>query len=182
MFEPVTFRAGDTWSWLRSLADYPAPDWTLTAVIKSATCNASATATAEGSDHRVAFAASATASIAAGTYTLVEVVTKAAERYTVGEGALVVLPNPLAAGNADLRGPMRKALDDARAKLAAYAASGAWTAAEYEILGRRRKAATPADLRRLIAVLEVEVAREDAAASGAERFRVGRSVAVRFGS
>jgi hypothetical protein len=107
--EPVTIRAGDTLTWSRSLADYPAPTWTLAYSLVNASSRHTFSAAADGSDHLVTVAAATTAAWTAGTWRLVGQVTAGAESYTVTD--LTVTVKPSAAAAVEARSPLRRELD-----------------------------------------------------------------------
>ena len=68
---PSSVRAGDTVTWRRSLADYPASDgWTLSYVLLSPAAQITIAATADGSAHLVSVAPATSAAWAAATYAL----------------------------------------------------------------------------------------------------------------
>jgi hypothetical protein len=101
--EPTTLRAGDTWSWLRSLADYPATSWTLAYTLINAAGKISITAAASGSDHLVTVAADTTAAYAPGTYRVSMRATSGSEAYSSALPDIEVLPNLAAQDSYDDR-------------------------------------------------------------------------------
>jgi len=178
--EPGVFTAGDTLTWSKSLADYPASGWVLHYRLINAAGKIDITASASGNDHLVNVAAATTAAYAAGTYTWQAYVTQGAERHTVGTGAMVIRPDLAAqAGGFEGRSTWQKTLDDLRAALAAWLTSSGQVA-EYEIAGRRMKFASAADIRQRIAIAERELARESQADLAAAGKALGRQVYVRF--
>lgn len=90
--EPLEIFAGDLVEWTRSLADYPATDWTLTYAVRGASFHASmdVTASADGNDHAVFIAAADTLNWNPGAYWWHAEVTNGTEIYTVGDGSLTV--------------------------------------------------------------------------------------------
>jgi len=179
--EPAVVTAGDTLTWSKSLADYPAnAGWVLAYRLINAAGKIDITASAAGADHLVTVPAATSAGYNAGTYAWQAYVTKAAERYTVGTGSIVIKPNLAAqTGGFEARGTWQKALDDLRAALAAWLTSSGQVA-EYEIAGRRMKFASAADIRQRIAIAERELARESQAELAAAGKALGRQVYVRF--
>lgn len=178
--EPASVVAGDTVAWTRSLADYSAADgWVLKYRLINASGKIDITASASGADHAVSVAAATTAGWSAGDYTWQGYVEKAAERYTVGSGAVVIKPD-LAAESAgfDTRSAARKALELLDAALVTHGAN-AWTQ-EYEIAGRRMKFKSAADFMAWRDKLKAEVAREDAADRLAAGLGSGTKLYVRF--
>lgn len=120
--EPREQRAGMTWQWTRTLADYPAPTWTLKYWFKktgSSGANFSITATASGVDHAVSVAAATTQGYTAGDYTWAAVVTAGSEAFEVDHGTLKLLPRYDQAANVDDRSHARKMLANVEAALEA---------------------------------------------------------------
>ncbi len=178
--EPTSVVAGDTVSWSKALADYPAADgWVLHYRLINAAGKIDITATASGNDHLVSEAATTTDDWVSGTYTWQAYVTLGAARHTVGQGSLVIKPN-LAAEVAgyDTRTTAKKTLDLIDAALLAHGPS-AWTQ-EYEIAGRRMKFRSPSEFLSLRDKLRAEVAREAAADRLAQGLGSASKVYVRF--
>lgn len=177
---PSALRAGDTWKWTRTLADYPAGTWTLKYRFKNAAGGFEITATASGTDHAVTVAAATTGGYTAGTYQWVAWVESGAEKFTVDQGSTVVEPDYRA-------GTATAALDDRSHARKMVAQLEAWIEAhgdgvqEYEIAGRRMKF----DKAGLIKQLEYyrgRVAGEDDAQRLADGKKSRRRLAVRFGN
>lgn len=163
--EPTAVRAGDTIAWTRSLSDYPASaGWVLSYRLINATGKIDITATAAGSDHAVAVTAATSAGWTAGAYSWISYVTKAAERFTIGEGSITVQPNLAAqAGGFDTRTHAAKVL----ASIEAWLESKDPAVAEYEIAGRRMKYIPVAELLKMRDAYRLEVNTENAAARSA---------------
>lgn len=179
--EPTRVTAGDTVTWLKSLSDYPATSgWVLSYTLINGTAKITATATASGADHLVSIAAATTAGWAAGTYTWQAVVTKAAERYTVGQGTIIVAPDLAAAATYDTRTSARKALDAVNVLMETYGAKAYLQG--YEINGRKQQFHNPGDFLAFRSRLMAEVAREDNAARIAAGLAPRNQIAVRFNS
>lgn len=182
MAAPSTATAGDTLTWLTSLSSYPATSsWVLTyTLIPTSGAARTITCTAEGADHRATASATTTASWTAGTYTLVGAVAKGAERYTVEQGSLILLPNLAAATTGqDLRTPAKQALDDMDAALRTY---GAKAYLQSMALGDRAKTfRSPAEFMAFRSQLQAEVAREQAAQRMASGLGNPNRLLVRFG-
>ena len=179
--EPSRVTAGDTVAWTKSLSDYPATaSWVLSYTLINNTAKITATATASGADHLVSITAATTANWTAGTYTWTAVVTKGAERYTVGAGGITVSPNLSAATTYDTRSSAKKALEAVNTLLETYGAKAYMQG--YEINGRKQQFQTPGDFMAFRSRLMSEVARE----YNAERIAAGLSprnqIAVRFNS
>lgn len=118
--EPLAFAAGDTVTWQISLGDYPASTWTLKYQLVSSAGKISITSAAEGDDHLVTLACTATDDYVAGEYTWQSYVENggSTERYAIGTGTIEVKPNYAAvAGGYDGRSWTRATLDAIRARL-----------------------------------------------------------------
>lgn len=145
MAEPRSVTAGDSWSWTRALADYPASaGWTLTyylslgpAAPKTITC------TADGDNH-VATVAATASDWAPGDYHWTSRVEKDGELHTADSGVLTVQPDPSA--TVDRRTHAEKCLAAVTAVLEGRTGD---SIAEYEIDGVKAKHLAPADLLRL---------------------------------
>lgn len=173
---PSKLTAGDTWTWLEALADYPAPAWTLSVHLKSASGNISVSATDESGDHRVTFTAANTANVPAGRYTWSAMVSDGTQRFTVASGQVDVLPDPAAAGNLDLRTPTRRVVDALEAALEAHATGGAWMTASYTIYNRSETYRTPEEAITALERLRRIAEREEALRAGAEQFTPGQTI------
>ncbi|MCB1133920.1 MAG: hypothetical protein KDN05_22570 [Verrucomicrobiae bacterium] len=90
---PATLRAGDTWKWTSSVADYPAGDgWLLTTNFRG-TDSLDVTGEADGDGWTSTAAAAATAALTAGRYSWISRVTKDSETYTIASGVVEILPD-----------------------------------------------------------------------------------------
>lgn len=179
--EPAALRAGDTWKWTKSLADYPASfPWTLKYRFKNAAGGFEITAVASGDDHAVTVPAATSAAYAAGTYDWVAWVEGgSSEKYTVGEGVAEILPD-LRTGTAtaalDARTHARKVLD----AVETWLESRDPAVAEYEIAGRRMKYIPLGELVKLRNRYKAEVEAEDAARKLAAGLATGRKIQFRL--
>lgn len=115
--EPSTVRAGETWTWTRSLSDYPAGEWALVYTFTSATAALSLTATADGTAHLVRETPLVTADHAPGRYQGFAQVSDGTDTFTVWTGSLQVLPDLSSADSYDGRSFARKMLDSIEAIL-----------------------------------------------------------------
>jgi len=159
--EPTEVRSGDTWTWQRSLSDYPAGVWTLVYSLVNSNGKITLTATASGADHLVSVAAATTAGYAPGTYSAVGRVTSGAEAVTVWTGGIQVLPNVAAKTSYDDRSHARKVLEAIEAVLE----NRATTDQQAVTIGDRSIEKMPiADLLKLRDSYKLEVASEEAAA------------------
>lgn len=122
---PAELYAGDTWEWLRELADYPATTHTAVWYFERADANFSVTAAASGSSHSAVVTAGTTVAYRAGAYQWRLVVTKISDstRKVVEHGFLEVLANPAAVGNRDWRSHARRTLDAIEAVIEGKASS-----------------------------------------------------------
>lgn len=91
--EPTKLVAGDTSKWERSFADYPASDGWVLAYAFRGIGKFDVTATADGDKYAITLPAATTAAIDEGLYEWTASVTKAAERYTLCSGSLILAPN-----------------------------------------------------------------------------------------
>lgn len=169
--EPLEITAGDTIAWTKSLSDFPASDsWVLNYRIINTSNKYDIVCTASGADHAANVTATNSANYAAGTYSWQSFVTKGTERYTVGNGNIVIKEN-LAAKSAgfDIRTSAKKCLDALNTALEVYGKK-AYTQ-EYEIAGRRMKFSSPGEFLSFRAKVQQEVNRE----IQAERIKNGLS-------
>lgn len=125
--EPQTFHAGDTVTWKRSIADYPADGgWTLKYALVKANVRIQIASTADGQDHLVAVSAAVSALYEAGEYQWNAFVENAlaTERFMIGAGALEIKQNynAMAAGY-DARSWVKITLDAIRARLSGDAST-----------------------------------------------------------
>jgi hypothetical protein len=179
--EPTSFTAGDTLSWTRSLADYPASaGWVLAYRFINATAKFDITAGASGDDHLVSVTAATSASYAAGSYSWQAFVTKGAERYTVGSGICDVEPNlaAVSASGYDDRSPARKALDAMDAGLQQFGANA--HVQSYTIEGRQMTYRTFADFMAARDRLAREVAQEESGRRAAAGLASKNRMRVKF--
>lgn len=177
--EPVSLRAGDTWKWTRTLADYPAGAWALKYRFKSATSGFEITASASGTSHAVTVAASTTTGYAAGDYTWVAWVEAGSEKFTVDQGSVTVTPDyraDSAATALDDRSHARKMLD----AIESWLESRDPGVAEYEIAGRRMKYIQPAELIKMRNRYQSELLAETNAAKLAKGEGIGRKIQLRI--
>lgn len=166
MTAPTHYRAGDSASWTETLAAYPHTDgWVLRYRLLSPCAPVvefAATAGADPAEHVVTLVAADTAAWTPGDCTLVAYVERGPDRHTLGSQPAVVAPDLTTAPVHDGRSLNRRALDDARAALAAHMASGRAHVESYTIAGRSMKFRSVQELRDLIAYYEGEVAKESA--------------------
>lgn len=177
--EPARLRAGDTWKWTRTLADYPAPTWTLKYRFKSSKGGFEVAAAAIGTDHAVTVAAATSGTFIADTYTWIAWVEAGSEKFTVGSGAVVIDPDYRSTGAAtplDDRAHARKML----AAIESWLETRDPAVAEYEIAGRRMKYVPLAELVKLRQRYRSEVAALEAADRLARGEGFGRKIQFRI--
>jgi len=178
--EPTALRAGDTWKWTRSLADWPAPAWVLKYRAKNAATGFEIVASASGTDHAVTVAAATTASIAAGDYSWIAWVEGGtSEKYTVDTGTWTVQAEyrtGLATVALDDRSHARKVLD----AIEGWLEGNDLTAAEFTLGERRIKNIPIPELIKLRQRYLQEVAVEDQKAAIAKGEGVGRRIQFRM--
>jgi hypothetical protein len=90
--EPLEFRAGDSVSWSKSIADYPADEYALTYRARGAG-SFDITCTADGEDFVATITAADTAQLQAGDYWIVGTVTAGTDVKTIYAANVRVLPN-----------------------------------------------------------------------------------------
>lgn len=177
---PRSAQAGDTLAWVASVPDYPAPTWSLTYTIINASAKITVTTTPSGTDHAANVPAATTAAWTPGGYDWIATASNGTERHTVSRGSITITPDLAAQTSGyDARSAARRALDDLRAALAAWIASKGHIQS-FSVDGVETTFASAADLQSRIALLEREVARENAAANIAAGLGSGRRVMVRF--
>jgi hypothetical protein len=95
---PDQITAGDSVAWKRSFGDYSAADgWTLSYAFTKTGSLIAIEGSADGADHLIEVAASASVDWAAGEYAFQAYVTKGDERYQVDDGIVEIRPNLAAA-------------------------------------------------------------------------------------
>lgn len=141
IIEPSRVRAGDTVTWLKSLANYPASIWTLYYRLINATAKIDITASASGDSHLVSVPITTTDDWVAGDYTYVAWVTSGTERVTVAQGRMTVLPNlaAISAAGYDSRTQAKKMLDAIDAAILSLSSGERLAVVEAEVNTRRFK-------------------------------------------
>lgn len=178
--EPASLRAGDTWKWTRTFADYPAGTWTLKYRFKHPTAAGfEITATASGTDHSITVTAANSAAYVAGAYSWIAWVEGGtSEKYTVDTGVLTVNP--------DYRsGTASTVLDDRNHAQKMLAAIELWLESrdvaveEYFIAGRKMKYIPIAELIKLRNRYKNEIAALANAEAIAKGEGIGRKIQFR---
>lgn len=161
--------AGDTLDFLDLVPEYPATAaWVLKYRLIPRTAGGTPillTAIAEGANYRVQAAPSATALWPPGEYTWARWVEKTGARQSLGDGQIQIKPDPAAvSAGYDGRSQARKALDDAKAALAAWTP----TRRSYKIGDREMVFNSTAEIIKLITYWEQQTLNEDLLAGRAE--------------
>ena len=185
-FSGVSAETGCAWMMGTSTKDgtgspAPAGTWTLKYRFKNAAGGFEVTATSSGTDHSVSVAAATTAPYAAGDYQWIAWVESGAEKFTVGQGSVEVLPDyrsSEASAALDDRSHVRKMLD----KIEAWLESRDPAVAEYEIAGRRMKYIPITELIKLQDRYRNQLAVEEDAARMSAGLKSKRKLLVRFGN
>lgn len=107
---PPKPRAGDTWTWTRSLSDYPASTWTGTVYLLGPN-GAESEAAADGDDHVFTIADTVTAQIPAGELQWFERYTDGTSVVTLSSGTITVLANYAAGMPFEARTTAKQMLD-----------------------------------------------------------------------
>lgn len=161
--------------------DYPASSgWVATLYLnpRAGGTNISVVGTASGADHLVQAAAADTDDWALGWYAWETWVAKDLERYRLEAGQLQVVAGLIGAtAGTDNRSQAQRALDDAKAALAAWNP----TKRRYRINGREMEFNSPSDIIAVISHWTAEVKREQAAEAMADGRPNPRKLLVRLG-
>lgn len=155
---PAELVAGDTWTWTRALADYPAPTWTAKAFFENAAKSFNATAAASGTDHVFTIGKATTSGYPPGRYRWRVTVDNGTVRKTIEQGWTEVRPDPEADGTVDHRSDARVMLEMVTAYLRDPSNV---TAAAYTIGGRSLSRWNRKELHDERDRLKAEVAAED---------------------
>lgn len=152
--EPASVVAGDTWTWERVLSDHPPSDgWTLGYSFVGPS-KLSVEAQAVGETYVITVAAANTAKLLPGTYRWIGYVTKASERFTIGDGLLIVRPDLAEAAAASSHA--ERMVDLLETALEDLATLGSTT---IEINGRQADQIPMDQLRRMLGYYRSEIRR-----------------------
>jgi len=178
--EPTAVTAGDTWSWRRSFADYPASaGWSLRYVFANSSQRITFDSAADGDDHLVTRAITDTDDVVPGRYQWVAFARNGPERYQVASGEIQVRPNIEGARPWDLQ---RTHAAKVLAAIEAVIEERATKDQEEYTIGDRSLKRTPlSDLLEMRTAYRAEVAAETATTVIAAGSPNPRSVRVRFG-
>lgn len=159
--------AGDTLSFLERRSAYPASTgWRLSFVLiprASGGARIAFDSQPEGDAHRVRVAAGVTKAWVPGAYAWACSATDGVNVCTVAQGQCEVSPDPreVAAG-ADLRSQARRALDDAKAALAAWTP----TRRRYKVADREQEFNSASEILKVISFWQLQVDRENGRPQG----------------
>jgi hypothetical protein len=117
-FEPLSFTAGDTVEWTKTLPDYPVSNgWVLSYCFVGSSI-VFVTGTNDGTNHKIIIPASTSAIYAAGDYRYQAYVTKSGIRKEIGDGFITINPNfATITTPSDQRSHVKKVLDSIEATL-----------------------------------------------------------------
>lgn len=182
---PALIHAGDTVKWNQPATDlYSSADgWVGTFVLRHQTGNdsLSLTGVADGSGGwNYTITAVQSAGLHPETHWWQSVVTKAAERFTLGNGSTIVAANmPASGATYDGRSQAQQDLDALRAEMRARISGG--SVLEYSIGNRSLKKMPMPDLIALESKLKADVTTENRRRRIAEGLDSGSAVYIRFG-
>jgi hypothetical protein len=164
---PAQLTAGDSWTWERSHADYPADEgWVLSyGIVGDGIVDWQPSwATAEGSVHVVTIPMATTALLKeGGSYRFVEMVTKASERVTLTNEVRIVDADPIQFAAGDGVSWARRMVRTIEAFLEGHLEDGL----QYQMIGTRQLGHIPLpELRAFLAQLRDEVQSERAGRAG----------------
>lgn len=177
--EPASITAGDSITWQRAIADYPADVWTLKYRLINATGKIDITASASGTNHLVSITPTTSAGYMDGVYTWAAWVEKTGERVTLANGSIIVKPDLATAPYLDARSDAAIIVDQLMAAYKAYTTSNGHVA-EYEIAGRRMKYRSSAEILDQLNHWQSILATEKRAERIAAGLGGGNKVLVRF--
>ena len=175
--EPQTIRAGDTVTWEKTLADYPASEFTLSYRLINGANFIDIPTIADGSSHLVEIAASTSDDYVAGQYTWFSFVTKGLERFTLAKGVMTILPDPATA--TDFRTDAKIILDSLTAAYKSYVESKGHVQS-YSIAGRAMTFKSAEEILKQISYWKTQVSAEEAADKIAQGLGTGRKILTRF--
>jgi hypothetical protein len=177
--EPTQLRAGDTWTWKKSLGDYSAGDgWSLRYVFANADRRFEFDTTADGADHLVSESASATEDKVPGRYRWACLAINGTQRFTVAEGAVELKPNLAGDRPFETRSDARQIYDALVVAYKTRTDSGQSLIGAYSIAGRSMQYNSPAEFRKDLAYWKGLVDAEEAAERQAAGLSSGNRIKV----
>lgn len=184
MSVPNELAAGDTWSFVVAGGSYPATSgWSVTLVAFNTERRFTIDSSASGADHLLERTAAQSSAVIPGAYNFALFAKKAAERYRIGQGRLVVTPNLEGERPFDTRTTARKILDQLEAAHLAYMESGDENAlvASYAYGDRTVQVHTPEQSIKWIEYWRAQVYAEEQALAISNGLGNPRRFGVRFG-
>ncbi|MFL5481148.1 MAG: hypothetical protein ACJ8AK_03080 [Gemmatimonadaceae bacterium] len=164
--EPQVLVAGDTWSWTKTLSNYPPSEgWTLGYAIRgqSVLANADVTVSSSGSVYSVTVAKAKTALLASGAYQWQSFVdgsgAYAGQHYTVEQGVFTIVLNLTAVADASAVSHVERVLAKLEAEIEARIVGNGSTHESYAISGRSIAKTPLKDLVNLRAIYQAKVYR-----------------------
>lgn len=157
--EPTIIRAGQYYTWQKTLADYSAPDWTLKYTISGSAGGslAAKSATGSGTTHTFVLTAAETAALSKGIFKLFGWVENGSTKIPISTTTLQVLANLFTAVTADQRTDNQIILD---AIIAVIKGRATKAHVEIAIAGRNIMLLSPAELYKWQKFYEYEVQKE----------------------
>ncbi len=146
---PAVLRAGDTWKWTQTYADYPISDsWALSYHIrgKDRIDWDSSWVTDDGTTHTIEIPSAVTALIGAGGYTWQARVTDTSETYTAAEGVLTIEPDPETAVAGDFQSHAERMVSLLEQEIEARVPGTGAAHVDYMIAGRQIRKFTLVEL------------------------------------
>ena len=180
LHEPTRVTGGDTITWSRSLADYPASTWYLKYRLVGAT-NQAITAAADGDGHLVTITNTASFEWIPGRYRLVGYAEKqdSSERHTVYEGDLEVLPDPATVGDGfETRSFWRQVYDNLQSIITGKSKQ---SDSSYTLAGRSVSKMSWPEVMEAYNQAAAQVKQEEAADKARRGERTSNLVGIRFG-
>ena len=179
--EPASFVAGETVSWTKDVStNYPANDgWSLTYYLRGdPSLNIDQAATASGAEFAVTITAAQTAALVAGLRRLIGRVSKAGEIYTIYDGSVEVIANPVSQNIGDeTRSQWRRIRDELRDVIEGKASKDSIS---YSIAGRSVSRMSWTELLAAYQFAQAEVRAEEADESIARGETLKKNIGIRF--
>jgi len=179
--EPLTFRAGDTIKWTKTLTNYSSAEWDLIYNFRGPD-TFDVTATASGTAFLVALTAAESLEVGPGVYRYQGKVfnSDVTEQWTVAEGRVEIFPCMADVDSGyEARTPARVSLDAINAVIQNRATQSQleWT---IQAAGRSVRHMGPEELAKWLQFFQAEVAREEAAVLAERGENPGNMIVVEF--
>ena len=172
---PNKLRAGDSFIFTGSVSEYPASVWTMTLKIANQNAVYTVTGSADGDNHLLSVAYTATAKWKAGKYRIIAQVFNGSEKYTIATGDFELLPDLV--NQTDGRHHVEKVLGAIEAVLEGKATTDHLS---MSFNGRNIQRFTPEQLLYWRDKYKVELAQLRAAERVAKGLPSGRKILTRF--